>query len=99
MRCPTPGFMMAESSLGKFCSAVSARWWSLTSLTRSVNEVEIHVDVDLGKAVNKAGRDSQKFKVIIRPSCKINMAVLKAYLSNKAGWDTKVLECMSKCFD
>ena len=95
MRCPTPGFMMAESSLGKFCSAVSARWWSLTSITRSVNEAEIHVKVDLGKA----GRESQKFTVIIRPSCKINMAVLKAYLSNKASWDTKVLECMSKCID
>jgi hypothetical protein len=91
--------MMVESSLGKFCSAVSARWWSLTSLTRSVNEVEIRVSVDLGKAVGKPKRPNQEFMVIIRPSCKISMAVLKAYLSNKASWDTKVLECMSKCFD
>ena len=90
---------MAESSLGKFCPAVSVRWWSLTCLTRSVNEVEIRVEVDLGKASSKPGRANQQFMVIIRPSCKISMAVLKAYLSNKASWDTKVLECMSKCID
>ncbi|KAI4596997.1 hypothetical protein KJ359_004907 [Pestalotiopsis sp. 9143b] len=64
--------------------------WSTKSLPRG----EHRITVDLDKEAGKEGRNSVHY-FQIKATTIIRMQMLKAYLQQKAEWDTHVLECMN----
>ncbi|KAK1757283.1 Piwi domain-containing protein [Echria macrotheca] len=65
------------------------------SLAWSLNKEEIKIKVDLGVEKGSPGKEKDMFLLHVRPSKTIRMEALRAYLANKASWDTSVLECMN----
>lgn len=62
--------------------------------TKSLPRGEHRITVDLDKEAGKEGRNSVHY-FQIKATTIIRMQMLKAYLQQKAEWDTHVLECMS----
>ena len=71
--------------------------------TRSMNlyktefNEEINLDVEEGRPVRKGiEKDKNTFRLLVRHTRTVNLAVLNAWLSGQASFDDGVLEAMSK---
>ncbi|KAK3386269.1 Piwi domain-containing protein [Sordaria brevicollis] len=69
----------------------------LAWLAHSVDEIRLMVDLDEERGGNRRPGAEKKnvFFITIRPTGKVRLQALKAYLEKKAPWDNSVLECMS----
>ncbi|KAH7627791.1 Piwi domain-containing protein [Sordaria sp. MPI-SDFR-AT-0083] len=69
----------------------------LAWLAQSVDEMRIMVDLDEenGRKPKPGAEKKNVFYLTIRPTGKVRLMSLKAYLEKKAPWDNHVLECMT----
>ncbi|KAK1779618.1 LOW QUALITY PROTEIN: Piwi domain-containing protein [Copromyces sp. CBS 386.78] len=69
----------------------------LAWLAQAVDEMRIMVDLDEenGRKPKPGAEKKNVFYLTIRPTGKVRLMSLKAYLEKKAPWDNHVLECMS----
>lgn len=81
-------------------ASVSKQPWiydgrKLAWLAHAVDEIRIMVDLDEERGSKKPSDKKNVFFITIRPTGKVRLQSLKAYLEKKAPWDNNVLECMS----
>lgn len=57
--------------------------------------VEVDLDSEQGRP---AGKTSNRFRLVVRPTKTVNLAVLGAWLENKTSMQESVLEALSKLF-
>lgn len=55
--------------------------------------------VDLDAEQGRAGRTSNVFRLVVRPTKTVNLAVLNAWLQGRTSMQESVLEALSKCFE
>ena len=58
----------------------------------------LNVEVDLDSEQGcPAGRTSNRFRLVVRPTKTVNLAVLRAWLQGQTSMQEPVLEALSKC--
>ncbi|KAK3347363.1 Piwi domain-containing protein [Neurospora tetraspora] len=67
----------------------------LAWLAQSVDEMRVMVDLDEERGRKPGGERKNVFHITIRPTGKVRLQSLRAYLEKRAPWDNHVLECMS----
>ncbi|EAA29350.1 Piwi-domain-containing protein [Neurospora crassa] len=67
----------------------------LAWLAQSVDEMRLLVDLDEERGRKPGGERKNAFHITIRPTGKVRLQSLRAYLMKTAPWDNHVLECMS----
>jgi eukaryotic translation initiation factor 2C len=88
--------MMVERLLGEYKMHPRELADANQRLYRSTANVpSLRCEVDLGADEGRPGRKGNTFTIAVKQTSKVRLEMLKAYLTNKAGWDTTVLECMS----
>lgn len=57
----------------------------------------LNVMVDLDAEQGRAGRTSNVFRLVVRPTKTVNLAVLNAWLQGRTSMQESVLESLSQC--